>query len=402
MPGRSRRTVWPRTIAGLEDADFSTVVDSGLPQVVDRTMTWTQARYGSHVETSLSGPASTWYLAEGATSDPFDVFYLLQNPGSSPATVAVTYLRTAPLPPLEKTYVVDPNSRLTIWLDREELPAGSGQRPLAQGDVSARLVSSAPIAVERAMYYSVPGQAFGAGHSSAGAPAAATRWFFAEGATGDFFDLFILLANPGDREAAVEARYMTSAGTVLVKPYSVPAHSRVTIWVDEETFDSAGRALAHAEVSTTIVSTNDVPIVAERTMWWPQGAWYEAHNSLGALAAATRWALAEGEAGGDDGLQTFVLIANTSGARGDVRVTLLFEDGTQAERTFGVDAHSRFSVDVAAEFPAAAGRRFGALVESLGTAPAAIVVERAMYSNAPGGDFWGAGTNALGTPLVIH
>mgnify|MGYP003406619131 CR=1 FL=1 len=37
-------------------------------------------------------------------------------------------------------------------------------------------------------------------------------------------------------------------------------------------------------------------------------------------------------------------------------------------------------------------KRFGAIVESLGTTPAQIVVERAMYWNG-GGEFWGGGTN---------
>ena len=39
--------------------------------------------YGSHAERAVSGPASTWYFAEGATHGAFDLFYLLQNPGST-------------------------------------------------------------------------------------------------------------------------------------------------------------------------------------------------------------------------------------------------------------------------------------------------------------------------------
>ena len=45
----------------------------------------------------------------------------------------------------------------------------------------------------------VAGQPFAAGHGSAGVTAAATSWFLAEGATGAFFDLFVLLANPTRR-----------------------------------------------------------------------------------------------------------------------------------------------------------------------------------------------------------
>ena len=93
-----------------------------------------------------------------------------------------------------------------------------------------------------------------------------------------------------------------------------------------------------------------------------------------------------------------MLIANTSNAAASVSVTLLFEDGTSAQRTFAVGANSRFNVDIAAEFTNVDGRRFGTIVESLGASPAQIVVERAMYSSAEG-VLWSAGTNALATRL---
>lgn len=398
VPGRSRRTVFPRDVAGLGAATFSTVVESTQPLVVDRTMRWPSTGYGSHAETSVDGPATTWYLAEGATSDPFELFYLVQNPNASDVTVTVTYFRPAPAPPVEKQYVVRAGSRTNIYVDREEFPAGSGQRLLQAGDVSARLVGSQPIVVERAMYLSRPDQPFAAGHSSAGVTAPATGWYLAEGATGGFFDLFILLANPNPSDALVEARYLTAAGRTLTKQYLVAANSRRTIFVDAEQFPGEGTALANAAVSTSVTSLNAVPIIVERAMWWPQASWHEAHNSPGATATGTRWALADGEAGGPDGAQTYILIANTGGAQGQVRVTLCFEDGSTVTRTFTLAASSRFNVDVTSEFPAAAGRRFGAIVESLGGSPIPIVVERAMYTSV-GGVLWSGGTNALGTRL---
>lgn len=91
-------------------------------------------------------------------------------------------------------------------------------------------------------------------------------------------------------------------------------------------------------------------------------------------------------------------MANTSTVAGQARVTLMFEDGTTATRTYALAETSRTSVAVAADFPQAVGRRFGAVVESLGAAPAEIVVERAMYSDA-GGVTWTSGTNALATRL---
>jgi hypothetical protein len=138
-------------------------------------------------------------------------------------------------------------------------------------------------------------------------------------------------------------------------------------------------------------------------MWWPSPAltpnyWTEAHNSPGATQTGSRWALAEGEVGGSQGAETYFLVANTSASAGTARVTLYFEDGSAAEKTVALLPRSRNSVSVSGEFPAAAGRRFGAIIESLGTVPAQIVVERAMYTS-PGGVVWAAGTNALATRL---
>ena len=102
--------------------------------------------------------------------------------------------------------------------------------------------------------------------------------------------------------------------------------------------------------------------------------------------------------GGSANSETFVLVANTADIPALVRATVLFEDGTEAVRTFSVAAHSRFNVQMRAEFPAVAGRRFGVVVESVGLGAAPIVVESAIYGDAYG-QTWQAGANALATKL---
>ena len=94
-------------------------------------------------------------------------------------------------PPIERTY----DAAAALADDAAGRHAGAGAR---RHDVSAAIAATQPILVERAMYRSVDGQPFAAGHASAGVTAAATSWFLAEGATGAFFDLFVLLANPND------------------------------------------------------------------------------------------------------------------------------------------------------------------------------------------------------------
>ncbi len=196
--------------------------------------------------------------------------------------------------------------------------------------------------------------------------------------------------------ATIVADYLLDTGQVITIPYTVPANSRFNIWVDEEP------GLENVAVSTRIRSTNGVPIIVERSMWWPgptSATWHEAHNSPGETSTGTKWAFAEGEVGGARNTETYVLIANTSAFAGTAKVTVMFEDGTPAvSRTFPLAANSRSNVVAAVDFPETAGKKFGMVIESLGSPAAQIVVERAMYSDANGVN-WAAGTNALATKL---
>ena len=397
LPALTRATVNPETLSGLEGASFATVIESTQPIVADRTMKWDAGGYGSHAETSIASPLTTWYLAEGATTGRFNLYYLIQNPGSQAADVEIRYLLPAPAAPVVKTYTIAANTRQSIYVNDE------ARRLVTRRFGGRDVENDVPIIVERAMYFDANNQLFGAGHASAALASPSTSWFFAEGATGPFFNMYLLIANPNAQAAAIEARYLLASGQVVTKTYDVEGNSRFTIGVHAE-----GPDLASAAVSTTLRSTNGVAVLAERTMWWPSLSmapeWQEAHNSAGSTQTGVRWALADGEDGGASGAQTYVLIANTSDAAGQARVTVHFEDGTSAQLANPVplQPHSRATVQIGAEIPQTANRRFGIIVESLGATPAQIVVERAMYSNAIIGGVpvvWAAGTNVVGTLL---
>ena len=132
-------------------------------------------------------------------------------------------------------------------------------------------------------------------------------------------------------------------------------------------------------------------------MWWPgQGRWYEGHLSAGSTVTARRWAVAGGVVGA--GVETFVLIANTSNVAGTATVTVLrSHDGPAAGQTIPLPANSRVNVPMS-QVPGLAepgGTKFGVLIESDGPE---IVIERATYTNF-GGIVWSAGHASLGTPL---
>ena len=384
LPGRQHRSV---TADGRFSASFSSVIESDQPLVADRVMTW-GGGYGSHSEIGSAAPALTWFLAEGATHGAFQLFYLLQNPGTSAANVEVTYLRPAPAAPLTLTYTIAPEARLTIPVDA--VPG------LSATDVSARLTSDVPILVERAMYMDTrnPATIFGAGHAGSGVTATSTRWFLAEGATGGFFDMYYLIANPSTQATRVRVVYLLPTGAPVVREYDVAAQSRLTISVDGE-----DPRLADTPVSAILESlTPGVGIVVERSMWWPgQGQWQEGHLSAGATRTARRWAVAGGVA--NDDTETYVLIANASDSPGTATITVLrsHDAGGTTTHTVALPANSRINV-AASGVPGLlepGGTQFGMLIESDGPD---IVVERATYTNS-GGIVWAAGHASLGTPL---
>jgi hypothetical protein len=387
--------------SGYERRSFSTVVESDAAVVVDRTEWWgeTGAIDGSSLETAVVSPAMTWYLAEGATHSGFELDYVLFNPNDSAASVQVTYLRPAPSGPLTKQHTVGPYGRTTVKVDDETLD--SLGRALSGSDVAAviEVQQGPPIIVERVMYLSNGGRRV-AGHAGSGVTAPATEWHFAEGATGRYFDMFLLLANPGATPADVTVTYYLPDATTQTRQHEVAPRSRYSVWVDAES-----DRLADTAVAMSVESTNGVPIVAERSMYWPGNYpyWSGGHNSVGAPSAGTTWALAAGDVTTDSGpYETYLLVANPSSVPARIRISAIAEGtSTPVSREWIVAPTSRFNIYVNDEFPALLGKRFGAVVESLpivdGTAPAPIVVERAVYGRSYNN--WELGACALAVRL---
>jgi hypothetical protein len=401
---QSRRRDLVNLDVGVGDDEFSVVVESERQVVVERSMTWGKPwprpagdlTYGSggHAETAVAALSRTWYFGEGATHGGFDLFYLLENPDPvTAADVTITYLLPSPQAPQSRTYRVAPLTRRTIWVDAEG-PA------LEATDVSARIDSTLPIVAERALYFGRPGQPFVAGHVGAGVTDPATSWLFAEGSTG-FFDTYVLVANPGTTAATVDVSYFVEGqATPIVRSHTVAPASRLTINVNGE-----GGVLAASSMAMSLMST--VPVVVERSMWWPSGRWEEAHLVAGATAAAPRWGFAEGcasrGAAAGESCATYVLIANPSNT--DTVATIRVIGGfAPTELAVDLPAHNRRTISladlIAATVPSPSVpyvlRSFSFVVESAGPG---IVAERSLYQDY-GGVTWASGTALLGTPLT--
>ena len=172
--------------------------------------------------------------------------------------------------------------------------------------------------------------------------------------TGAYFDLFVLIANPGEH-ATRRSRRPTCCPTA-------PTIAKTLHGGRQQPLQHLGRLrgrrrLADTAVSTTIRSTNGVPVIVERALWWPGtfGQWYEAHNSPGATprARAGRWPRAKSAARAD--VETYILLANTSRRTGDRAGDAAVRRRRPARRrTFTVAARSRFNVDVRRRVPGGA------------------------------------------------
>jgi len=381
---RRRLTVNPGQLASIASSSFATIVESDAEVVVERTMKWDQNNYGAHTEKAVTGPATQWFFAEGSQGL-FLTYVLLTNPNSSPNVAHVRFLRETGAP-IVKDFALQPLSRRTIDC--------GGIAELVNTSFGIEVTFDAPGAAERAMYFGVPPDIlFKAGSESAGVTAPATEWFLAEGATGSFFETFVLIANPTAGPATVQVTYLTEAGQVITRNKTVPANGRLTINIETE----GAPELVNAAVATRVQS--NVPVIVERAQYWPNSPieWYESHNAFGVTQAATRWGLSEGQTGLFESANTFILLANNTSTAASVTIDFIREVDVPVTRTFTVPANSRFSVGVGPgnAVPELREERFGAVI----TSSVPIVVERALYWNAIG-QFWSAGTDATATELL--
>jgi hypothetical protein len=352
---------------------------AGLPLAIERTMIWDERGYGGHGGTAAS-PALRWLFAEGSQGF-FNTYILLANAGATESVVTMNFLLEGG-GVVTHGIAVPPGTRRTVF-------AGD-IAGLVNQSFGLDITATQPILAERAMY--LPGaRLFEGGHGAAGVNRPERTWFLAEGATGSFFETFVLIGNPNGAAANVTVTYLLPNGTTVTQVVEVPANGRRTINV--ETVDPQ---LADTAVSTTLVS--DRPIVVERAMYWPDITlgWQEAHNSFGVTDAGLRWGIADGRIGGARDFQTYILLANPNPVAAEVQVRFL--KASQVEiRNYTLPPTSRWNINPAVDVPELGAGVFSAEVRVLNFQP--IAVEKAMYWNDTGGAIWAGGTGVTATLL---
>jgi hypothetical protein len=393
-----RATVKVNDIAGLGGpADVSTVIQSTTGGVIaERTMFWDSTYYGGSTGKAIDQARRQWFLAEGVANNVFDTFILMANANGSAANVTLHFLRDG-AGPVDKVFQVPATSRVTIHTnDYPELNGFS---------FSTQATSDQTITMERSTYFHWPGgRAFEGGTEDAAIPSLSTQWYLAEGQTSPTFAEFILLGNPNGTPAHVTLRYLMPGGRTATQNITVGASQRLTIALGDSSPTPADSPwnLGVRNTDVSVAINSDVAIAVERAMYWNLngGFWTDGHSSSGVTSQGTVWALAEGEAGGPLGFESFILFANPNASTARVRLTFLRAGGAApVTEDFDVPANSRVTRYVG-EFIArgliAPGEQVGARIDSLNGVP--LVIERAMYWNG-GGETWGGGTGETGFKL---
>jgi autotransporter-associated beta strand protein len=203
-----------------------------------------------------------------------------------------------------------------------------------------------------------------------------TTYYLAEGATGAFFDDDVLIANPNEVQAPVTLTFLREGGASVVVQRVIPARSRVTIHVDEL------EGLEDASASVKVESTDRLPLVVERTMFW-DASYYGGHTANAVARPERQWTFAEGFQGFFD---TYILIANANAAPTTVTLTFLRENDTPVVKTVDVAAFQRKTV-YAGDYDELRGRAFGIVVDA--TEP--VIAERAMYFATQPNRHWAGG-----------
>jgi hypothetical protein len=319
------------------------------------------------------------YFAEGASGSFFRTRFALANPHEEPVPVTVTLTDTRGTP---TTMAITVPARARATIDESNRPV------LASDAFATKFEAPMTIGVERTMTWAAGGPTYGA-HSDVGVVEPRTSWVLAEGATIGGFNTFYLLQNPTTNVADVKVQYLLSTGERIEKTHLVAPLSRTNIWVNKD-----DPALAAAEMSATLTSINNVPVVVERSMYRNNGneLFTAGHNSAAVDAPALRWFLAEGATGGT--FDEFVLIANPNEAAATLRVSYLRAGAPPIVKTYVAAGQSRLTIWVDQEAPELAAAEVSVVVESLTATP--VVVERSMWWRATPAGEWIESHNSKG------
>ncbi|MBC7231291.1 MAG: beta-galactosidase [Actinobacteria bacterium] len=321
---------------------------------------------------------STFYFAEGYTGEGFQEYLCVGNVDEAEAEVEVDFLFSDGSSSVQR-FRVPRGSRFTLDVNAA---VGPGR------EVSMAVTSERRVVAERPMYFTY-GKGWTGGHAVMGARGPAREWYFAEGYTGEGFDQWLCVMNPGGEAAELTFRFQTEEkGEVVVDRLGVAPRSRATFRVNELLGDGFQNSCA-VQAS--------VPVVVERPVYFDylgtgSHHWEGGHCVMGATSTGRRFLFAEGSTRED--FEEWITLQNPNPFPIEVSALYVFGPG-QGEplgRTYRVEGGRRSTIFV----PAEVGQDRDVSVEL--TSGDGFLAERPVYFSygGAGADGWEGGHCVIG------
>jgi Family of unknown function (DUF5719) len=320
--------------------DFSTRVEclEGLPIAVERSMGWLGGMgqaFGAQDSIGVTSPATSWYLPEGSSAWGFECWTLVQNPNNTEANITITYMvEGAGARAFARK--VPAYSRVTYNMADD----------IGAADASIEVTSDIPVIPERSMYdyWTLESASVGLeagtrvrreGACSIGSTTPSTDYFLAEGTTAWGFTTYVLVQNPNKAEATVTLTYDTGTGPITDAAFTIPPESRKTVRVND----------LHPDMDLSTHVHADIPIVAERSMFWAYDPTpgLAMSDSIGVDSPHLNWFLPDGRVSNEDnGTETYTLVQNPNPVDVQILVSYLRPGGSgNVTFTDTVKANSR-------------------------------------------------------------
>ncbi|MFN0073553.1 MAG: DUF5719 family protein [Chloroflexota bacterium] len=251
----------------VSSGEYSVEIGSDRPLVAERSIYLGADAVSA---SAIVSPSRTWFFPEGSTEAPQETLVALANPGSRDALATLTFFG-------DRGQIRTSDVRLArgarVLVNLAEL--------VPPGSVSTVVESDQPLVAERLTFMNNRA----AGDGLAGSVSASTSWSFSDANTTPGSDAWLILLNPTDLDATVQARLMGVSGPIGERTYSVSARSRSAIYLNDDVPESR----------FGIVLNTDQPIVAERAEFVREnGSAVASVSVMGTTDAATSWAFPEG------------------------------------------------------------------------------------------------------------
>ena len=259
----------------IEAVGYGAVLHAGALLATDKPVS------GSGAARCPRVVSEKWYFPAGSSSLGYDERILVRNPFPDEAVVSVTFFT-----PTGKTTKAN--------LAEVAVPAGQSKFIQVNDFILRQPVLGAAVTTQRGRIvawraiFAEPEDRPSGVSFELGATSPSEQWYFPEGQVGGGIDEVITLLNPHRREAIVTVSLATRS-----KPVQPPKLVEVRVAPGAVKAISLPQTLSQRDqdlggVGATVTSTNDVAVVAERTVWYGADRSGVA-SSIGAREAALQW-----------------------------------------------------------------------------------------------------------------